>query len=173
MDLRGLRLYQSEVRTSNHERLDLRGPRRSELERRRGAAEQRNTRRREEASKKSFAQTQAVVKKKRATSTEAKSSKRINARSSSVTAQAHQLANRSTTEKTSIKPLIVPAGIFASKFTKRSTSERRQELQGKFGSAKHSLTPLFIVRLMPLSRCRETGTRVPHASVQLRGPKKH
>lgn len=131
MDLRSLQLFQSEVRTSNNERLDLRGPRRSELGRRRGASEQRNTRRRREASKKSFEQTQAVVRKKRTRSAGAKSSRRTNGRSSSVTPQAHQLATRPITEKTSIKPLVVPAGIFANKLTKRRNSERRQELQGK------------------------------------------
>lgn len=178
MDLRSLQLYRSEVRTSNHERLDLRGPRVSGLERRRRAAEQRNTRRRREAAEQSLAaRTQAVARKKRIRTSRAKALNRIKdcGDSGNATPQALQLAKRPRSKRRSIKPLLVLSGIFASKLTKRSDSERRQALQGKHSSVKHSLTfpCLCMVRLMPLPRCRETGTRVPHASVRLRGPKKN
>lgn len=178
MDLRNLQLYQSEIRTESHERLEVRGHRSSELEGRRRAAEQRNTKRRREAAKQSFAaRAQAFARKKRTRTSRAKLCKTINdcSDSDNATPQAFQLAKRPRKKKTSIKPLIVLDGTFSSKLTKRSKSERRQELQGKLDSAKHSLSflCLCIVRLMPLARCRETNPHIPHASVQLRGPKKH
>ncbi|KAF1348615.1 hypothetical protein BDV97DRAFT_399183 [Delphinella strobiligena] len=155
MDLRSLQLYRSEVRTSNHERLDLRGPRVSGLERRRRAAEQRNTRRRREAAEQSLAaRTQAVARKKRIRTSRAKALNRIKdcGDSGNATPQALQLAKRPRSKRRSIKPLLVLSGIFASKLTKRSDSERRQALQDAGKRA-----PVYLMRAYGCEGQRRTN----------------